>query len=139
MKENITRVKDDVNYYWYMNMFCEGRNLHLNEVKTKEMKIVDSPANFRNNNSITLPQSDHYYPTMTTIVNKEMTNLDITSKAGTKTRRFQYDSNLSNIDTINIRKYFDPTIYQMLLNPQERKLRNERLVIASNVIWLSSN
>jgi hypothetical protein len=32
----------------------------------------------------------------------------------------------------NIRKYFDPTIYQILLDPQERDLRNEKLAI---VFW----
>jgi hypothetical protein len=37
-----------------------------------------------------------------------------------------------DIDRINITKYFDPTIYQMLLNPQEYNLKNEKLVI---VFW----
>ncbi|HYF98578.1 MAG TPA: adenylate/guanylate cyclase domain-containing protein [Candidatus Saccharimonadales bacterium] len=38
----------------------------------------------------------------------------------------------ARLDDISIKKFFDPTIYEMLLNPQEHKLRNDKLVI---VFW----
>ena len=57
---------------------------------------------------------------------------DVTSKILTTTRRVDDKEEGTDIDRINIRKYFDPTIYQMLLNPQEYKLKNEKLVV---VFW----
>ena len=61
-----------------------------------------------------------------------MDNQDLTSKVRTRTKRDQDEEDVGAMSMMNIRKYFDPTIYQMLSNPQEPNLRNEKLVI---VFW----
>ena len=61
-----------------------------------------------------------------------MNDQDFTSKTPIKRNRAEDSENDTDIDRINIRKFFDPTIYQILLHPQEHDLKNEKLAI---VFW----
>ena len=61
-----------------------------------------------------------------------MDNHDRSSKVRTRSKRNHAEEDEADMRVMNIRKYFDPMIYQMLLNPQEHSLRSEKLVI---VFW----
>jgi hypothetical protein len=125
-------VKHDVNHNQYMNLFSEAKNFCLNEVNIKSRISINTLANFSNRNSMIFAQFNRYFPTISTTINKNMDNQDLTSKIRTRTKRDQDEENGVGMSMMNIRKFFDPTIYQMLLNPQEHNLRNEKLVI---VFW----
>jgi hypothetical protein len=96
------------------------------------MITIDTSSDFHYKNSVTFEKSNSHYPSITTTVNKDMNSQDMDSKIRSKNKRVQDEENVASINMTNIRKYFDPTINQILLNPQERILKNEKWAI---VFW----
>ena len=100
-----------------MNLFDEDKNFRLKESKVKKRISIDILANFPNKDSISFAQSNRYFPTISTAANKNMDIQDLSSKVRTRSKREQVEGDEADKSVMNIRKYFDPMIYQMLLNP----------------------
>jgi len=62
-----------------MNLFDEDMNFCLNEGNIKRRISIDTLANFPNRNSMIFAQSNRYFSTIPTTVNKNMDNQDLTS------------------------------------------------------------
>ena len=99
-----------------MNVCREEKNLPLNQVNLKNRITIDTLGNFHNRNFRALVKPKQSNPAIATTVNVDMNDQDIIFKTRTTTRRVEDEEEGTNMDRINIRKYFDPTIYQMLLN-----------------------
>jgi class 3 adenylate cyclase len=115
-----------------MNVCREEKNLPMNQLNLKNRITIDTSGNFRNRNFNAFVKPKQSNPAIATTVHLNMNDQNVTSKMRTIARRVENKEEDTDINRINIRKYFDPTIYQMLLNPQEYRLRNEKLVI---VFW----
>jgi hypothetical protein len=86
----------------------------------KDRITIDIPSYFHNKNFGKFARPKQCYLPIATTVSMNMEDQDGTSKIRTGTRRVEYNEDNTDTDKINIRKYFEPTIYRMLLNPRTR-------------------
>ncbi len=121
-----------------MNSISNGFN-RVNTAKTNNKGLADVPLKYQDKEPRMQRKSNE---TNSSTRKRDQKDLDVSFKRQKGTSNDDDDQqqqgevkevkDSSRLETINIKKYFDPTIYQMLLSPQEHKLRTEKLVI---VFW----